>query len=432
MAAWALVFCASLSCAQVFVESPRLLGKPIDTIEITGNPVTRAEIILREMKTHPGSKANVERLELDLLRIRALGLFSHVEFSLTEREGRSVLVISVNEEWYIFPLPYWDFKDNDPEKPIYGFRYRQNNFRGRNETLVVSLWSGADRGFLFSHNTPWMKGTPGLSRAVDFSQHTTKSGRLAVKDLNLEERHSSAEVRVGKRWTIELFSEIGARFRLVEAGNRLQLATGGQLDRILEAKATAYWDQRDLRIFPRRGFFIGGTFINGWILDGSDRYQRVILDLRGYLPLRKRISGAARFTWQPGWGNVPPYDWIVVSDTSPLRSSNLSDEGTSYYGFSLETRMDLLPLRQFTWEKAPLLPQYFKNLEYGLSAEVFLDAGDAYLQNAAPTWSSLLWGYGAGLLFQLPYIDVFRLELSLNPEYSLREARLSGKVEISF
>jgi len=418
--------------AQVYIDSPQLAGKTIAAIEITGNRVTQPIIILREMHTRPGSRANAEQLDLDLLRVKALGLFNHVEFHLQERDGAAILAISVTEEWYIFPLPYWDFKDNDPQKLIYGFRYRQNNFQGRNETLVFNLWDGVDRGFRALHVTPWVRGTPNISRSIDFAQYSTDSHRLALKGLGLEERHASADIRFGKRWTIEGFTEIGARFRLVRGSQPLQLATSGGLDRLLDVRCAAVWDHRDLRIFPRRGYYLEATAHQGWILDSSLRYQHLQFDARGYQPILPRVSMAGRLLWNPGWGSVPPYDWIVMDGTSPLRSSGLSDEGTSFWGAFWETRLDFLKVRSFTWEKAPLFREYFRNLEYGLSAEIFVDVGDAYQSYRQVGWEAMQTGYGAGLLLILPYVDVLRLELSFNPDYSWNAGKFGLKADISF
>lgn len=416
---------------QVFVDDPSLLGRTIAQIEISGNRVTKKEIIQREMKLKPGDQADLERLEIDQLRVQSLDIFSRVEFNLIQRQGEVVLIITVTEEWYIFPLPYWELTNDTPPKIIYGFRYEQRNFRGRDETVIVDLWSGADRGFHISHNNPWVAGTPMLGRSINLYQKTQTSRLLAFRGKDLEERHSVAEVRMGKRWTIELTSEVGAKFRLVQAENPLQLASGGQLDRLFEAQLLTIWDGRDLRTFPRRGLYFGTGFAQGWILNDCDQYRSFSFDLRTYVPY-KDLSLCTRFQWQPGMGNVPPYDWFIVEDTAPIRSSKLADEGDSFLMGSLELRVELYHLRYYTWRHAPVLKQYFRNLKYGLASELFLDAGDAYQGDKSVTVGSLMWGFGFGLLLRVPYVDVIRLETSWNPEYSFADARFSWRLSVSF
>jgi outer membrane protein assembly factor BamA len=416
---------------QVTVADKRLLNIPLDAIEIEGNDVTRKEIILREMHLRVGAVAGRSLLEADLLRVRDLNLFNRVEFLLTERDGKNVLIIRVTEKWYIFPLPYWNFKDNDPNELVYGFRYLQQNFRGRNESLTVDLWSGADRGYHWSHLNPWVQGTPGLSRSVAFSQVTKSSRRLDLQSQDLEEHHTSAEMKIGKRWSIESTSEVGVKFRLVRAEDPRLLAGSGGLDRILEAQSLSFWDLRDSRIYPQKGIFLQGQLLYGWLLDSNGSYRRIALDARKYVQFHE-VTLALRAQWSPGWGDVPPYDWFVAGDTSPIRSAGLSDEGISFWKASFETRKILYPVRYFTWEHAPFLKRYFRNLEYGLAASLFVDAGDIYTQAKSVTGSSVSWGYGGGLLFMLPYVNIFRVELSLNPELPLRKARVSARLGISF
>lgn len=416
---------------QVTVVDNRLLNIPVDVIEIEGNEVTREEIILREMHLGVGALASRSLLEADLLRVRDLNLFTRVEFLLTERDGKNVLIIRVTEKWYIFPLPYWNFKDNDPNELVYGFRYLQQNFRGRNESLTLDLWSGADRGYHWSHLNPWVQGTPALSRSVAFSQVTKASRRLDLQSRDLEEHHTSAEMKIGKRWSIESSSEVGVKFRLVRADDPQLLAGDGGLDRILEMQCLSFWDLRDSRIFPQKGIFLQGQFLNGWLLDENENYQRIALDMRKYLQFRELII-AMRAQWSPGWGDVPPYDWFVAGDTSPFRSAGLSDEGISFWKTSFEIRKILYPLHYFTWNHAPILKRYFRNLEYGLAASLFVDIGDIYTQTKSITGSSLVRGFGGGLLLMLPYVNIFRVELSMNPELPMRKARVAARLGISF
>lgn len=420
-----------MSTAQVVIADSALLLRPIAAIEIEGNRVTEEEIILREIKTEVGDAVSLELLQADQLRVSGLDLFSRVEFFLISRNNQPVLRIEVTEEWYIFPLPFWHISDDDPPELTYGIRYQQKNFRGRNETLTASLWGGADRGFMFSHDTPWVKGTPTLTRKIELYQITKTSENLAVRNLNLESRHTVALLGVGRRWTREFTSEAGGRFRLVQADNPLQLAGSGALDRIIEVHLLNVWDGRDLRQLPRRGLYIGTAFIKGYLLSSNQQYQRFSVDLRTYIPYQF-MSYCYRVQWHPGWGNIPPYDWIIVEDTAPIRSAMLLHEGESFFMATFETRFDLYPLRYFTWHEAPFFKQYFRNLKYGLAAEIFIEAGDVYPSGETPTTETLMWGYGLGLLLRIPYVDVVRLESSWNPDHSFDDVRFSWKLGVSF
>ncbi|MFH1734905.1 MAG: BamA/TamA family outer membrane protein, partial [bacterium] len=314
----------------------------------------------------------------------------------------------------------------------YGFRYTQKNFRGRAERFKASLWGGAQRGFKFKHVTPWIEGTPNFSQSIEIYQVTDISQNLAVKELELEARHTGASYLIGKRWNLELSSVVGGRFRLITAGNPAQLASAGQLDRVLDFQISNFWDRRDLKQFPRRGTFLGSGLKHGWVLNLEKSFTRFEIDARSYLPIAKTVSLCARSAWYPAWGEAPPYDWFLVKNTAPIRSTDISDEGRSFVLGSIEARIDLLTLHYFTWEKAPILKSYFRNLAYGLALEFFFDVGDAYDGFDELAVESLMWGYGFGFLVRLPYIDVLRLETSWNPEISPQNFSLSWKIGVSF
>jgi outer membrane protein assembly factor BamA len=433
--AWTLVFLLfdglmNFSRAQVFIENNALLRHPLAVIEITGNSTTQEEIILRELESKIGAVPSRSLLRKDRLRLQGMNLFNRVEFSLVGSPERSVLVIQVTEKWYILPLPFWYFKDQDPHKLVYGFRYYQRNFRGRNETLSMTFWSGADRGYSFIHYNPWMKNTPQLSRFVELFQ-VTRTSRRSVVD-GKEERASRLGLGLGKRWSVHFASEVTGRFRLVKGVDSLQMAGTDLLDRIVETSVGSVMDLRDLATFPMDGFYFGAGFLNGWIFKSDRQYQRLFLEARGYFPLRDRISLASHLSWTPGWGYVPPYDWFYLREIGPIRSPGAYGEGKSSYRFIIEGRFDLTGLHYFTWKRAPFFPQYFRNLEYGLAAELFFDAGDAYNDPSQTGWRAMRQGYGVGLMLRLPYLSIMRLEVAANPRRSVKDVSFAVRSAVSF
>ncbi len=417
--------------AQVDLGINEFIGERLDEIRIIGNKTTSEEIILREMRTQPGKIISNDDLNADQLRIIGLDLFSRVQFKLKEIEGKRVLFVEVTEEWYIFPMPFWDISADVPHEITYGFRYLQRNFRGRNETFRSSLWGGEDRGFRFTHITPWVQGTPSLTRSIDLRQITRESKNLDIKDLGLESRETMAQVYLGKRWSLEFTSWVGTRFRIVQGEDPRQLASGGEIDRVQEAFIGAAWDGRDLRQLPRRGFYIDAWLNHGWLLNTANRFQRFAVDCRKYFPIGASAL-CSRISWNPGWGSIPPYDRVVIKESSPIRSSRLSDEGKSFLLASMEFRFDIFDLKYFTWHGAPVFKSHFRNLKYGLAAELFIDVGDAYSNGETIGVQSLQWGYGAGLLLRVPYADVIRIESSWNPDYSLADVHFSWKIGVSF
>ncbi len=426
-----LLFELPAARAEIIVEDSSLIGQPLARIEILGNQVTHREIILREMETQIGSRVALKRLLSDFYNVEDLNLFNRVEFKLTTLNHQVTLLITVTEKWYIFPEPYWYVKNENPNDLIYGFRYRHKNFRGENETLLLNLWSGADRGFTLFHSTPWMRGTPELGRTLEFYQLTQISQKQELRDQELEERQARGTLWLGKRWNLKFKTDLGLRFRTVMGLHPAQTAAGGKVDRLIDLMLFSAWDTRDLRIFPRRGALLQGTYINTQLLDDYSHYQRWLLEARGYASYTP-WSFAGRAAWSIGTGTIPQYDWYYARETNFVRSSKIEDEGPFSYVFSGEVRLDLLKVRHFTWRQAPFLRQYFKDLPYGVAVNLFVDAGDLYEQIEETSLTSLLVGYGFGILPILPYVDVVRMEVSYNPSYSWNAARISLKTGISF
>ncbi|MGB9664935.1 MAG: POTRA domain-containing protein, partial [Ignavibacteria bacterium] len=108
----------------------------IDEIRIIGNNKTKPEIILRELTFTPNSTISYSELKFNETRILSLGIFSDVKFILSKEENKNVLLILVQEAWYIWPIPFIDIADRDWKKLTYGLHLNIQNLTGRNENLT--------------------------------------------------------------------------------------------------------------------------------------------------------------------------------------------------------------------------------------------------------------------------------------------------------
>jgi len=92
----------------------------IDVIEIRGNDQTEEYIILREMTVKAGDTVNSGLIEFNRERVYSLGLFNFVNTHLETKDRNNILVISVEEGWYIWPLPFWFIREKDLSKSTFG------------------------------------------------------------------------------------------------------------------------------------------------------------------------------------------------------------------------------------------------------------------------------------------------------------------------
>jgi outer membrane protein assembly factor BamA len=127
-------------------------------IMIDGNEKTKAEIILREMKLQKGGEFDELEAERDRMRILNLGLFNRVEIDAVPTNSGVILLVSVNEMWYIFPYPIIFRNERDWGKISIGAGLRHNNFRGRREIIDFSFWLGFNPSVRLRYTNPWILG----------------------------------------------------------------------------------------------------------------------------------------------------------------------------------------------------------------------------------------------------------------------------------
>ena len=92
----------------------------IEGVVIEGNRKTRDRVILRELSVRPGDTVSLEDLPAKLLESEQLlmntGLFQSAKISYNNWEGATnavELLISIRENWYIYPIPTFELADRN-------------------------------------------------------------------------------------------------------------------------------------------------------------------------------------------------------------------------------------------------------------------------------------------------------------------------------
>ena len=109
----------------------------LGAIRFEGNKHTREAILLQEMRLRPGQRVRRADIEAARQAVMDLGLFKSVRASLEEGEEGQVLVITVQEKYYILPAP---ILDGDPrtQDVEYGLELRLDNLMGLNQRVRLS------------------------------------------------------------------------------------------------------------------------------------------------------------------------------------------------------------------------------------------------------------------------------------------------------
>ncbi len=403
--------------AMIREEPPPL---HIDSIVVVGNDVTRSEIILREIEFSPGQWIDSAEIEKAQLRITNLNLFNRVEIFPMKQTDRTILVVSVSEKLYIFPLPYASWigpKSNDFE---YGFRYSQYNLQGLNRSLAATIYGGVTRGYQLVLYDPWIIHTPGIG-ALLVLQHQTWWQDIPDEQGSWRRERMMGIGGISKRFTPEVTIKLLAGYQRIRVVPRFSLSGSG-IDEMYIGRFEYIQDRRDLIELPHRGDFMMQSvellrFTQPW----ESRYTFTI-DLRQYQPLSKRWTLSGQTMAMAVTGTNPSYMELSLGESLPIRGyRNLSQLGTFMAKGGVDLRYQLYPTHYWTWDTAPTwIAKKVKNLKYGLSVSGFYEAGQSWRKTTTLESQRLMSGYGVALSVTIPYVNILRVDVGFNPEDKMK------------
>jgi len=408
------LFCLGHPLPAQHEESPCF---KIAKIEVNGNIKTKDYIILREMRLKPGDCVRLRQIEEDRKRLQNLGLFTRVEMKLKQSPQGIILIVNVTERWYFFPFPILFINERDWSKLSYGAGMVNTNFRGRGESLQTAFWLGYNPGVVFRYFNRWFGDHWRLFTSLDLFKIRVRSRSLQVESFD-EERRGISWV-LGRRFDYYTYLSIGLGYQLLSVSPPVEgrtLSPSGR-DHLPAVELIFKYDSRDLWEYPHKGWNIkiwGKK--TGW--KGMEaNYSKYGLDIRRYLPLTTKTTLALRGKTVLSRGRIPIYDRVFLGYEERIRGYfNRRSEGENLLLGMIELRFPLKGISYFTWESAPFLKDYFRNLKFGISAGIFLDTGDVWFQNQQLRRRRFHTGFGFGLHFHLPYIDLLRLEYALNED----------------
>ena len=429
-------FYASLGFSQIYLNSEEAdesafmdsIKYQIAKIEIIGNDKTKPDVILRELFFTENERASLVEILAAFKRVQSLTLFNRVKFDLVGDSEYSSLLIIVYERWYIFPIPVLYRNERDWRKISYGGKLLYYNFLGRNILLNFSAAFGYNPLFKFSYYNPWFLGD--LKLFTNFSIYHGKVRSLSP-DLNeYEDTRSGFDWLIGKRFGHYCYTGLTIGYTEIKAPPEigLTLSPDGR-DHFPTLMATLQYDNRDLKEYPHQGWlltFSGKRVGNG----GAIQYYRYGSDLRKYVPINQKMTIALRTAVDLSSGKIPSYDRVYFGYWERLRGHYydiFEGENLAYGG--AEIRFPILKIRYIDIETFPAFDQYSTNLKFGMSAGIFLEAGKVWYQNDPVTIKNFKPGFGAGIHFHLPYVEVFRVECGFDFDWN---PSLIAEAEVAF
>lgn len=392
----------------------------VESIIVSGNEKTQEFIILRELTFSAGDTISTEEIRFSIERIKSLGLFYSVEFNLSDSETGKLLEIIVKESWYIFPVPFVRFQNNDLSKSNYGISLVWKNFTGRNDDVVGFLSLGHDPSWGITYSNPVLDKDLDLIFSSGFSNQSFENRSQTAISITGEQfsyNMYSGMVGFGKRFNLynQVFFSTGFLYAESPHGYDRVTASGTTIDRNPFITALYTFDSRDLRQFPKNGIFgqVNYTW-QGWGLDNYN-YNILGLDYRHYNEIGWDVTTRWRLASRNTFGtNIPLYHSSFLGFNEYVRGNkNKEREGNNSFIASLEFSYPIIKAWPISM-KFPLLPQSLTSTLISVHLNVYTDTGLTYNNGEKIAFNNFDSGYGFGLtVLFLPYNSV-RFEYAFN------------------
>jgi len=180
-----------LTCFILFGPLFLLAQQQIEISEINfiGNKRTKERVIRNEIDFAVGDTillSEVEKLITDNeSRLKTIGLFNSatIEF-VTNQDSKSVVNISLVENWYLYPSfifelgdrsfnVWWKEQDRDLSRINYGVRGRHYNLTGNKDPLLLVAQFGYTRKFVAEYSFPYVfeKSNIGFTGSIFFADN---------------------------------------------------------------------------------------------------------------------------------------------------------------------------------------------------------------------------------------------------------------------
>lgn len=400
----------------------------IDSIKIEGNKTTKDFIISRELTFTTGDTLNEKLAEYNRERIYSLGIFNQVKVYPVTINSKNYAIISVEEGWYIYPVPFMEIRENDWKKLSYGAVIVVKNFRGRNESLSLSGAFGYNPFLKLMYYNPYLIREDDVFFDVS-ATYGTSANRSRIAALlygsDFDQKFISGNIEIGKRFGLyqRLYFDLGYSYVETPFYIKRVSASDSRIDRAPYISGSYTYDTRDLVQFTRTGLYGAASIqFNGLGNDGI-KYQVAVFDMRAYHNLFEDLYGKIRFTSRISGGKlVPYYDLSFIGYEERIRGHFTEVlEGNNYYLGSVELYYPIVKDFHLTLDFVPILPRELLSYRIALYTGLFSDAGATKFKGEALSLNDFKKGYGAGLtLLILPY-NVVRFEVGLdeyhNTEY---------------
>ncbi len=426
----------------LFFLSTFLEAQVIGKIEVLGNKKTRTEVITREMRLKVGSIADSASIELDRRKIESLGLFDKVDATFRD----STLKITVDERWYIWPVPEVFNAENSftfskfkniftswnglaEEKVTLKLSLKHTNFRGNNEKLSASVSLGYNAGYELFYLVPWLTDKKLILQTMLFRRTLEVESEFdnSWQPLNLSSLKTLEQggfLTLGRQigFDHKIFAGVGYRNIQSQKDEPIKniFLSPKENDKLPSLLLSYIFDTRDLIFYPNKGIYFESTFQRIGLTSTTANYWKSFVDARYFFPISKHQILGFHVLSQNSKGKVPVYDRYVLGSIYTVRGHFRDQrDGEQLFLTSIAYRFPILKTKHYKVQSFDFSEDYTDNFKFGVSGELFFDSGDAWYKDSQKpnSFSDLQKGFGFGLNFHIPYREVIRTEFAFDEKF---------------
>ncbi len=412
------------------------LNLHISSIVITGNKITKDDIILREMTLKKGGKFTLEKYSKDLLSIYNLALFTKVDIIPVPVNDKDIMLnVDVKERWYILPLPNAGIEEGEWKKLWLSMNLRWDNFRGRNERLNAGFRVFYNPSVSASYYVPWIgeklhlfMGLGGAwqrqrNRSLEAVGRQSGSNTIAYNDSNYENIQYKAELSVGRYFgrNFSVFTNFKFNHLRVTAFAPGRTLSDDGIDRYLTLGGGISWDSRDIYEYATKGLYSRLTYDRYGFLDREINFGRFTFENQSFIPVsfskNYYITLASKlYTSLAMGGEVPLYnhEYLGYSEDFVRGWKGKAYEGEDIFTVYNEIRIPILKPRYVRGKDMMIVKEIpiVKDLDirHGLYFTVIYDIGTVWYKEERIFKKRFLSGAGIGLNFIAPFGYVVRGE----------------------
>ncbi|MCS7029400.1 MAG: hypothetical protein NZ519_11610 [Bacteroidia bacterium] len=431
-------------------------------IYISGNRVTHEKVILQELNIRPNDSLPKSEIKSYLQkarnRIYNLDLFNEVKVSYqkcTADTNFIIIDVIVTERWYIWPVPVFELRDRNLniwwqhksfKRVTYGITGGVENFRGRNETVGISLTNGYAKAAIFFYDIPNLsyKHRIGLNLLASYSERkevvfSTKEGREQFFRQKVYASRFYRGIRIDASKRITLLRKVDAyvHYRNFSVSDSVLMLNPDYLmgkSHIHYLKmGVKYTDNHvDIVEYPLKGYYytIEGTDIG----IGSKQFHSVKLKLN--YQFYGKLWGKRHYWKYEGLAagitgkRLPFEEYIFMGYDHVIRGNEYYvQQGHAQVLQSIEYRYVLVQRRTYLMSWMPI--RQFRDLPFAMYLTTFYDVGYTHARVSLnnPLNNRWLYGYGIGINFLAPYGTVIKIDRSWN---QYREKGWFVAVKITF